>query len=334
MVKYWCERNSKLNIDELDKDSLFTLLEKTNINIFITGSGGTGKSTILKKFKEKTKKNCIIVSPTGIAANNVGGQTIHSFFNLNLGVQTDETLNKKRFAPIYENLEIIIIDEISMVRKDFFEYMDKIMRQYKNPEEPFGGVKLILFGDLYQLPPVILTEERNQLENIYGNDLNYFFDSDSYSQLDLLILNLNEIHRQKEDKTYMELLNKMRKNEITQEDLDLLNLNVTSDEPEKEPILSTKNNIVKSYNSHKLASLPSEIKTYDARVELPEYLQKYPFRIEKYCNAEEKLKLKVDARIMVLINDSDEERRYFRDAANSNRTCKIKMCIDPFRSST
>ena len=175
MVKYWCERKSGLNVEEFYKEGLFTFLEKTNTNILITGPGGTGKSTILKKFKEKTRKNCVILAPTGIAANNVGGQTIHSFFKLDIGVQTPETMNKERWAPIYEKLDLIIIDEVSMVRKDVFEYMDKILRKYKDSEKPFGGVKLILFGDLYQLPPVITREGKNHLGNIYENDFNYFF---------------------------------------------------------------------------------------------------------------------------------------------------------------
>ena len=310
MVKLWCERKSGLNIEEFDKDSLFTFLEKTNINILITGPGGTGKSTILRKFKDKTKKNCVVLSPTGIAANNIGGQTIHSFFKLSVGVQTHETMNKERWAPIYEKIDLIIIDEISMVRKDVFEYMDKIMRKYKDPNKPFGGVKLILFGDLYQLPPVITPDAKNHLREIYGNDLNYFFDSEAYSTLDLLILNLNEIYRQKEDRSYAELLNKMRRNELSNEDLNNLNKRVTLNEPDKEPILSTKNNLVKSYNLQKLASLPGEVKTYCANVNPPPWL-KENFVLEKYCRAEEKLKLKIGARVMVLINDSGESRKYF-----------------------
>lgn len=310
MVKLWCERKSGLNIEEFGKDGLFTFLEKTKTNILITGPGGTGKSTILKEFKDKTKKNCVVLSPTGIAANNIGGQTIHLFFKLSIGVQTHETMDKKRWAPLYEKIDLIIIDEISMVRKDVFEYMDKIMRKYKDSDKPFGGVKLILFGDLYQLPPVVTMEAKNHLRNIYGNDKNYFFDSEIYSQLDLLILNLNEIYRQKEDKQYAELLNKIRKNEIGGEDLNNLNEKVTSNEPDKEPILSTKNNLVKSYNLQKLASLSGEIKTYCANVNPPPWL-KDNFVFEKFCNAEEKLKLKVGARVMVLINDSGEHRNYF-----------------------
>jgi len=310
MVKYWCERKSGLNVDKFDKEGLFTFLERTNTNILITGPGGTGKSTILKKFKEKTKKNCVILSPTGIAANNVGGQTIHSFFKLDIGVQTPETMNKERWSPLYEKIDLIIIDEISMVRKDVFEYMDKIMRKYKDSAKPFGGVKLILFGDLYQLPPVITMEAKNHLRNIYDNDLNYFFDSEIYSKLDLLILNLNEIYRQKEDKPYAKLLDKMRRNEIDNEDLDILNQNVTSNEPDKEPILSTKNDLVESYNRKKLSSLPGDIKIYDSKVVPPPWL-KYNFVLKKYCNAEEKLELKIGARIMVLINDAGENKRYF-----------------------
>jgi len=310
MTKYWCERKSGLDMKEFGKEGLFTFLEKTNTNILITGPGGTGKSTILKKFKEKTRKNCVVLAPTGIAANNVGGQTIHSFFKLDIGVQTPETMDKKRWAPIYEKLDLIIVDEISMVRKDVFEYMDKILRKYKDSEKPFGGVKLILFGDLYQLPPVITKEGKNHLRNIYENDLNYFFDSDAYFKLDLLILNLNKIYRQKEDLTYANLLNKMRRNEISDEDLRLLNQNVTLNEPQDEPILSTKNDLSRAYNLQKLASLPGEVKTYFADVNPPPWL-KHNFKFERYCNSDEKLKLKVGARVMIVINDVGETREYF-----------------------
>lgn len=328
MVKYWCERKSGLNVDKFDKEGLFTFLERTNTNILITGPGGTGKSTILKKFKEKTKKNCVILSPTGIAANNVGGQTIHSFFKLDIGVQTPETMNKERWSPLYEKIDLIIIDEISMVRKDVFEYMDKIMRKYKDSAKPFGGVKLILFGDLYQLPPVITMEAKNHLRNIYDNDLNYFFDSEIYSKLDLLILNLNEIYRQKEDKPYAKLLDKMRRNEIDNEDLDILNQNVTSNEPDKEPILSTKNDLVESYNRKKLSSLPGDIKIYDSKVVPPPWL-KYNFVLKKYCNAEEKLELKIGARIMVLINDAGENKRYFNGSLGTvKELCESHVLVN------
>lgn len=328
MVKYWCERKSGLNVDKFDKEGLFTFLERTNTNILITGPGGTGKSTILKKFKEKTKKNCVILSPTGIAANNVGGQTIHSFFKLDIGVQTPETMNKERWSPLYEKIDLIIIDEISMVRKDVFEYMDKIMRKYKDSAKPFGGVKLILFGDLYQLPPVITIEAKNHLRNIYDNDLNYFFDSEIYSKLDLLILNLNEIYRQKEDKPYAKLLDKMRRNEIDNEDLDILNQNVTSNEPDKEPILSTKNDLVESYNRKKLSSLPGDIKIYDSKVVPPPWL-KYNFVLKKYCNAEEKLELKIGARIMVLINDAGENKRYFNGSLGTvKELCESHVLVN------
>jgi ATP-dependent DNA helicase PIF1 len=310
MAKRWCERKSGLNIQDFDQEGLFTFLEKTNIPILITGPGGTGKSTILRRFKEKTKKNCVVLSPTGIAANNVGGQTIHSFFKLSIGVQTSETMDRERWAPIYEKVDLIIIDEISMVRKDVFEYMDKIMRKYKDSDKPFGGVKLILFGDLYQLPPVITNEAKDQLRNIYRNDQNYFFDSEIYSQLDLLVLNLNEIYRQKEDKIYTKLLDRMRRNEINDEDLQILNRNVTSSEPAREPILSTKNDIVESYNRQKLASLPGDVKIYSAKVSPPPWL-KSNFDLKKYCNADERLELKIGARVMTLINEVGDRKRYF-----------------------
>jgi len=310
MTKRWCERKSGINVEDFDQDGLFTFLEKTDTHILITGPGGTGKSTILKRFKEKTKKNCVILSPTGIAANNVGGQTIHSFFKLSIGVQTSETLDNERWAPLYEKVDLMIIDEISMVRKDVFEYMDKIMRKYKDSDKPFGGVKLILFGDLYQLPPVITNEAKEQLMNIYNNDQNYFFDSEIYSQLDLLVLNLNEIYRQQEDQTYTKLLDRMRRNEINDEELNLINQNVTSSEPSKEPILSTKNSLVEAYNFQKLASLPGEVKTYNAKLSPPPWL-KNNFVLKKYCNADERLKLKIGARVMTLINETGDKKRYF-----------------------
>jgi len=266
MTKLWLERKTPIK-ENFEDDPLFTLLEKTRNNIFITGPAGSGKSTILKKFLSLTKKeNYAVLAPTGVAAAIVEGQTIHSFFRLPLGIITDEEINQKRFGKLYRGIETIIIDEISMVRREVFDAMDKIMRKYKDSRRPFGGAQLILFGDMYQLPPVVTENEKPVLMKKYGDDLNFFFNSDAYKELDLVVVSLNEVYRQS-DKAFIELLKRMRKNEVTGEDIIELNKCCNNNRDKYEyTVLSTINRRVEEYNQKRLDSLPGKTAVYEAEI--------------------------------------------------------------------
>jgi ATP-dependent DNA helicase PIF1 len=303
MTKFWSERKTAVHSD-IENDSLFTLMQETNSNILITGAAGTGKSTLLKKFVQKTNKNCVVLAPTGIAAANINGQTIHSFFSLPPGIPLEEDINKKRFEPLFENVTCLIIDEISMVREDLFEAMDLILKNYKDPNKPFGGVQIILFGDMYQLPPVVTNNDRIFLTRKYSSSSYYFFNSDVYEDLDLWVVHLNYVYRQSDSK-FIKILNHMQKNILTQEDMDILNeKRDTNIDEEDYVILSTRNNAVEKHNQHKLNLLMGPTYSYSANIN--RYLEYGSIRIEN-VPAVEILDLKVDARVMFLVNDKGKQ---------------------------
>ena len=199
------------------------LMEKTHRNAFITGRAGTGKSTLLNYFCEHTDKKAVVLAPTGVAAINVGGQTIHSFF----GFKPDVTLRaiRKKFRDekknIYRKLETIVIDEISMVRADLLDCVDKFLR-LNGPDEklPFGGVQMIFIGDLYQLPPVMTGHEREIFREHYTTP--YFFSASVFQELEWEFIELEKIYRQKDDE-FIRLLNAIRNRTVTDDDLLLLN---------------------------------------------------------------------------------------------------------------
>ena len=195
------------------------LMEKTHRNAFITGRAGTGKSTLLNYFCEHTDKKAVVLAPTGVAAINVGGQTIHSFF----GFKPDVTLRaiRKKFRDekknIYRKLETIVIDEISMVRADLLDCVDKFLR-LNGPDEklPFGGVQMIFIGDLYQLPPVVTGHEREIFREHYTTP--YFFSAEVFAGLDMEFIELEKIYRQSDDE-FIRLLNAIRNRTVTEDDL-------------------------------------------------------------------------------------------------------------------
>ena len=145
----------------LSPDFQYTLdvLEKTRTNLFITGRAGTGKSTLLRLFRNTSRKKIVVLAPTGIAALNVQGQTIHSFFGFPPRIINPGDIKKRRFRKLYENLEVLVIDEISMVRADMLDNIDYFLRLNRNLDVPFGGVQMVFFGDLFQLPPVVSSQE-------------------------------------------------------------------------------------------------------------------------------------------------------------------------------
>lgn len=275
------------------------LMEETDQNIFITGRAGTGKSTLLEYFRSITKKNVVVLAPTGVAAVNIAGQTIHSFF----GFRPDVTVEKvketarKGASPIYKNLETIIIDEISMVRSDLLDCVDQFLRiNGKTPGAPFGGLQMILIGDLYQIPPVVTGRERQIFKGYYESE--YFFDSKVYRAMGFHFLELEKIYRQT-DPAFIELLNRIRNKTITGENLEAINRRAAGDHrelPEGVIYLTTTNAMAGERNEAELDKLPGKTHSFSAEIEGDVD--------KKYFPAQELLRLKKGAQVMLLNNDA------------------------------
>ena len=252
---------------EINDDFKRTLdiMEKTNKSLFITGKAGTGKSTLLKYFVEKTDKNVVVVAPTGIAALNIGGQTIHSFFRLPPKM-LDHSDVKKTFNGIYKRIDTIIIDEISMVRADMFDAIDIFMRlNGREPNKPFGGVQIILFGDLYQLPPVVENEVEAFMKHIYESP--YFFSAKIMKHFKFNIINLTKVYRQK-DSYFVEFLDKVRLGEADETTLELINSKVKPTPLGDDFVtLTPTNNVANFINQEKLEELPDKLFVYKAKKE-------------------------------------------------------------------
>lgn len=275
-------------------DPLFVVMEHSNEHIFITGKAGTGKSTILQKFLRHTKKNVAVLAPTGLAAINVGGQTLHSFFKLPPHIITRDEIDKKRFPnDIYAAIDAVVIDEISMVRVDVFDAVDGILRKYGDSKKPFGGKQLILFGDLFQLPPVVEDTSKKLLQEL-GYETSYFFSAHSFPK-DMLVVDLTKVYRQS-DPEFISFLDLIRTGKFLPSDLDYINSRVLPHD-EHAIILTTRNHLVQSYNSQKLAQLPGENVIFHAVIQ-----GAFP---EKHAPAEKELVLKVGARVIFIKNDSD-----------------------------
>lgn len=286
--------------------------------IFLTGKAGTGKTTFLQNLKKNVSKRMAIVAPTGVAAINAGGVTIHSFFQMPFGpvIPFDEEggtsnfhLNQqiKRFRrdkiKLIKSLDLLVIDEISMVRADLLDGIDQTLRYYRHPEKPFGGVQVLMIGDLHQLPPVVKDEDWQILRPYYP-DL-YFFNSRVYSQSQPVCIELNHIYRQS-DPRFIDLLNSIRENRLSQDILDTLNQrhipNFQPAEDEDYIILTTHNNSAQEINRKRLASLKSTAETFKASIQndFPEY--SFP--------TDEKLELKIGAQVMFVKNDTQDKLYY------------------------
>lgn len=280
------------------------LMENGDGCVFVTGRAGTGKSTLLQYFKKTTNKNIVILAPTGVAAVNIGGATIHSFF----GFKPDVTLEKawvrggKAKKPeLYRSLDAIVIDEISMVRADLLDCIDAFMRRVCGSMAPFGGCRVIMFGDLYQLPPVVTRDDSEIFSTRYSSA--FFFSADVISRTPLTYIELDHIYRQSDD-AFIQVLNAIRENRATDSDLALLNTRVYEDyapPPEEYVIhLTGTNALSQAYNTYQLASLEGELHTFKA-------ISKGAFdrRTEP---APRELNLKIGAQVMMTAND--REKRY------------------------
>lgn len=300
-------------------ESLFNLTEHTNRSIFLTGKAGTGKTTFLNDFVSKTQKKYIVVAPTGIAAINAGGVTIHSMFGLPLRtfLPTTERVDsntanniadlmhhfkyRKDKLKLLRELELIIIDEVSMLRADVLDMMDFSLRSVRRNQQRFGGVQMLFIGDLYQLPPVVRDEYI--LKQYYNSP--FFFDSYALKELPLITLELTTVYRQKDEK-FLEILNEIRDGAVSDIDFETLNERYIPDfEPTDEPYvyLTSHNRMADEINLKKLAELKGKSYFYKAEIT-------GNFNENQYPN-EEILELKTGTQIMFIRNDASGEHRYF-----------------------
>jgi PIF1-like helicase/Helicase len=211
-----------LKLSDESKDVIDTL-ENSGENLFITGRAGTGKSTLLGYFRSTTKKNVVVVAPTGVAALNVRGQTIHGFFKFKIGmtVQDVKKITAEIDQKMYKKIDMLIIDEISMVRADLFDCIDRFLRlNGKNPAEPFGGVQIVVIGDLFQLPPVVGPGEGYIFETKYESP--YFFDAPAYKQGGFQVIELTHVYRQ-QDPVFIDILDKIRTGEADMQHVEYIN---------------------------------------------------------------------------------------------------------------
>ena len=287
------------------------IISYTDTHLFLTGKAGTGKTTFLHKLRESIPKRMVVVAPTGIAAINAKGTTIHSFFQLGFGPQIPGTQQKnKRFQfrkqkiRLIRSLDLIVIDEISMVRADVLDAIDSILRQYRNSQRPFGGIQMLMIGDMQQLAPVAKEEEWNILSSYYSTP--YFFSSRALQNTDFVTIELKHVYRQS-DPFFIGLLNAVRENTADDSVLQQLNKRYipgfSPNDNEGYIRLTTHNYQADNINKQKLAALTTRAYDYNAAVEgdFPDI--SYP--------TDETLTLKEGAQVMFIKNDSSPEKRYY-----------------------
>ncbi len=293
-------------------DLAFNYVRYTNKNIFLTGKAGTGKTTFLQKIKADEFKQMVVVAPTGVAAINAGGMTIHSFFQLPFGPfvpgQIQEQLKQRKFSKqkiqLLKSFDLLVIDEISMVRADVLDAIDVVLRRFRNRRLPFGGVQLLMVGDLHQLPPVVRKEDWSLLRPHYQTL--YFFGSQALQLTQPVRIELKHIYRQSDDQ-FIGLLNKVRTNRMDKQVLELLNSRYRPDfqpaDDEGYITLSSHNAKANEINDRKLKKLKG--KSYFFRAEIE---GNFP---EKVFPTAEKLEFKIGAQVMFIKNDITSEKLYY-----------------------
>ena len=276
-------------------------MESGERNLFVTGKAGTGKSTLLEYFRANTSRDPVLLAPTGVAALNVGGQTIHRFFGFGIDTTPEKvraSRSKPRHPELYRKLATVVIDEVSMLRADLLDCVDLFLRKHgPKRRAPFGGVHMVFVGDLYQLPPVVTGNERTIFHTVY--DTPYFFSARSLANADLEIVELEKVYRQT-DAEFVELLNRIRNDSVTADDLDRLNARLDPGLDSRDEVfqvtLTTTNRNADRINEAKLASLPG--KTLVSRADVAG-----DFGREYYPTASD-LAFKEGAQIMMLNNDA------------------------------
>ncbi len=305
----------KLDLNNPEFQQALQIIQFTHRSLFLTGKAGTGKSTFLRYIASHTKKKSIILAPTGIAAINAGGATLHSFFKLPFhpllpndvqysprNIRKTLRYNNDKIKMIRE-LELIIIDEISMVRADIIDFIDKVLRIYShNMREPFGGKQLLLVGDIYQLEPVVTEDDRRLLYDFYPSA--FFFNAKVFAEMQLISIELRKVYRQS-DPAFIRILDDIRVSQVTAEDLNLLNRQVkasdTADLPTEKGqtklaiTLSPRRDTVDNINSEHLRKLPGEAEIFIGTIQ-----GQFP---ESSLPTPKELHIKVGAQILFVKND-------------------------------
>ncbi len=292
---------------ELEK--AFDYIQNTHQNVFLTGKAGTGKTTFLHRVKQECIKQLAIVAPTGIAAINAKGMTIHSLFQLPFGLHLPN--RKKQYSrfskqkiSLIKSLDLLIIDEISMVRADVLDAIDKVLKRFKDHRQPFGGIQLLMIGDLHQLPPVVKNEDWQLLKGHY--DSPYFFDSNAWKRTHPITIELTHIYRQA-DRTFINLLNKVRDNQLDASVLARLNSRYLANFQPKEKdgyiTLTALNRTAQAINQEKLAALTTSRHEFKAKITGDFPAAAFPTK--------ELLTFKVGAQVLFIKNDRSAEKKYF-----------------------
>lgn len=288
-MKYGLDINSQFR-------KALEIIENTYSNVFVTGRAGTGKSTLLEYFRETTTKNIVVLAPTGVAALNVGGETIHSFFKFKIGI-TPSQIKKVKNNSIYKSIDAIVIDEVSMVRSDLLDCIDVFMRKNgKCTDLPFGGVQMIFFGDLYQLPPVVTKDEHEIFRTFYKSP--YFFDSHALDKTMMEFIELGKVYRQR-DQSFIDILDGIRSNTLKEEQYNVLNSRLGvefADSHSKYSIyLTTTNKMADGINSEQIERINKKKWTFTAVTEGTIDKKYFPTAFE--------LEIKVGSQVMMLNND-------------------------------
>jgi ATP-dependent DNA helicase PIF1 len=273
------------------------LIEKEGKNLFITGRAGTGKSTLLQLYRNTTRKKVVVLAPTGVAALNVRGQTIHSFFGFPPRLISPREISKRKDRRLYRNMDVLVIDEISMVRADMLDNIDFFLRLNRDSPLPFGGVQVVFFGDMFQLPPVVATDfELEVFSTTYESA--FFFSAQIFRQgFELEMLELRKVYRQ-ENRHFLRLLDAIRLNHADQDDLDELNERYEPDFDSEELYITlcARNATAERINQRELSKIDEPERIYLASV------------TGEFNPADAALTLKLGAQVMLLKNDP--ERRY------------------------
>ena len=297
------------------------LTEDSQVFIFLTGAAGTGKSTMLEHIRNQLELKKIIVAPTGVAALNIGGNTINSAFRIGFDTIPEITKSKDpRFGKLLKNLELLIIDEISMVRAPMLDAISQSLQIHRNSTEPFGGVSVLACGDLFQLPPVVQSHEENTIYSKY--DSVYFFDALSFKEIkDPIFFELTKSFRQEEDDVFYELLNNVRLGINLEDTVNRINKHCYDPTLEVEPFmtLTSRKNKAEDINLHKLSHNDNEEETIPSK-------EKGELK-ENDLPAPRELKIKKDAKVMFIKNDS--EGRWVNGTIGTVTECldKSKKCI-------